>query len=223
MVGQKFGRLTVLSMEKDYKCKCLCECGVEVLSRKDHLLRGATKSCGCLKSETASKRWRERSTIHGMYYEPLYRVWVHMINRCSGKTNSGSKRDYFDRGIRVCNPWKNNPEVFIKWGKENGYKKGLQIDRIDNNGNYEPANCRFVTPLVNAHNKRPLRVTNNTGYSGVSFIKKEGKFMSSIGSISIDGGKAYLGRFPTPEEACMARNEFIIKHGLPHKIQEVLK
>ena len=83
---------------------------------------------------------------------PLYSVWKSMKERCLNP-NSMSYYRYGGRGIKICDEWLNSSFSFIKWGIENGYKRGLQIDRRDNDGNYEPSNCRWVTPKENANNK----------------------------------------------------------------------
>jgi hypothetical protein len=102
-----------------------------------------------LKSESTIKRNKK----HGLYYHPLYAVWNTMKSRCRCPTNN--KYDYYGgRGIALCDEW-NNPEPFIEWALANGWERGLQIDREDNNGNYEPGNCRFVTSKVNSNNRRP--------------------------------------------------------------------
>lgn len=91
--------------------------------------------------------------IHGLYYHPLYSVWRGMKTRCYNK-NAKEYKNWGARGIIVCNEWLNNPKAFIEWAISNGYKKGLQIDRPNNNGNYNPSNCRFTTNAENCRNKR---------------------------------------------------------------------
>ncbi len=89
---------------------------------------------------------------HGLSRHPLYRVWDSMIRRCSNRKHKQFKY-YGKRGIRVCIEWW-NPETFILWALGHGWKKGLHLDRIDNSGNYEPDNCRFVAPKTNLRNRR---------------------------------------------------------------------
>ena len=95
-------------------------------------------------------------------YSNLYRVFNAMIERCS-KSSAKNYHNYGGRGIKVCNEWIGNYQAFCDWALANGYKKGLQIDRIDNNGNYEPSNCRWVTQKQNCNNTRFNRLLTCNG------------------------------------------------------------
>ena len=92
---------------------------------------------------------------HGLSGTKLYHIREGMLSRCNNP-NSPSYKHYGGRGIKVCDDW-HNPVKFIDWAIANGYKEGLKIDRIDNNGNYEPNNCRWTTMKVNANNMRSNR------------------------------------------------------------------
>ena len=146
--GQRFGRLIALS-NTGKKCGahliwlCKCDCGklVEVLG--DNLRSGNTKSCGCLRKEIV--------TIHGDSRIRLYYIWHSMKARCYNSNNNNYKY-YGERGIKVCKEWKNNYMMFKNWALANGYKEGLTIDRIDNDGNYCPENCRWLTKSENSRN-----------------------------------------------------------------------
>jgi hypothetical protein len=96
---------------------------------------------------------------HGYSYHPLYNVFTSMRTRCYYK---GHNRyvNYGGRGIYICEEWRHNPAAFIDWAIENGWKKGLQIDRIDNDGPYHPDNCRFVTSKENTRNSNITRLTS---------------------------------------------------------------
>ncbi len=89
---------------------------------------------------------------HGLYNHPLYRIWGSMKYRC--KTTRGETAEkWHDRGIRVCDEWNKFPP-FYEWAINNGYQKGLTLDRINNDGNYESSNCRFTTWSIQNSNKR---------------------------------------------------------------------
>lgn len=100
------------------------------------------------------KRYNPRNTKHGAYARnhALYRTWSTMIHRCEDAKRT-KYRDYGERGIKVCKEW-HNPNIFIDWAENNGYAPGLQLDRINNNGDYCPNNCRWVTPKENSRNRR---------------------------------------------------------------------
>lgn len=151
-IGKRFNRLTVLDLVgKDkygriYRCKC--DCG-NIKDVKISLLNnGGTKSCGCLQKEVTSKRLKESNMTHGYSKTRLYKILSNMKARCYNK-NTSSYRDYGDKGIEVCDEWRNSFESFRDWAYENGYNDTLTIDRIDSNGNYEPNNCRWITKSEN--------------------------------------------------------------------------
>jgi len=136
---------------------------------------------------------------HNFYGHSLYRVWADMKARCY---NSKNKRydDWGGRGIRVCDEWINNPEIFCRWALGNGWEKGLCIDRIDNDGDYSPKNCRFTTVKESVHNQRLLQKNNNSGYRGVNYEKSCGKWKAQI---RINGKKKHLGLFNNREIAAL--------------------
>lgn len=153
-VGQRFGRLTVLSLDYSrehghLKVPVVCECGTKKTVGVAELSGGVTKSCGCLVIEQVTSL----AYKHGGEGSVLYSVWHGMKVRCSNK-NSQNYKIYGGRGISVCKEWTESFGSFRDWAEVNGYGKGLQIDRIDVNGNYEPSNCRWVTPKVNGNNRR---------------------------------------------------------------------
>lgn len=153
VLGNVYGSLLVIEeLEKFDKgvyllVKCQCDCGKVVEIRKNNLATGNTKTCGDVSHKIGNNK------KHGLSTHRLYWVWAGIKRRCY-YPNWKSYKDYGGRGIRISDEWINNPERFIEWGLSNGYKSGLEIDRINNNGNYEPANCRWITRLMNAKNTR---------------------------------------------------------------------
>lgn len=151
-IGKRYGMLTCLSIspkkanEKYLVCKC--DCGKVKEIRKGHLTSGATISCGCYNRQLAAKRLR----THGLSKTKLYITWSNMKNRCYNPNNKRYNR-YGERGIIVCEEWLNDFEAFAKWAQSNGYSKNLTVDRIDNDGNYEASNCRWVDATQQANNR----------------------------------------------------------------------
>lgn len=164
LTNQKFGRLLVVSKfgSKNNKVywNCICDCGNNVLVTTSNLKCNKIKSCGCLKSEILTKR----NIKHNQRNTKLYDIWKTIKQRCFNP-NCNSYHNYGGRGITICENWKDNYNSFYQWSIENGYKEGLTIDRIDNNGNYEPSNCRWTTRLVQGNNTRTnkyITINNET-------------------------------------------------------------
>lgn len=150
-IGDKFNEWVVLSLKrkiinKNHLILCRCKCGFEKYTRLGDLRNGSSKRCKACSLDM------NRRIKHGMSSHPIYVVWNDMIKRCYNE-NVKYFKNYGGRGIEVSSIWVDDPEAFIKWCINNGYKKGLQIDRIDNDGNYTPDNCRFVTRKVNNRNR----------------------------------------------------------------------
>ena len=215
LTGKKFGMLTVVSLSKTRKngavWVCKCACGKIVESRAGRLKRGMVKSCGCGKSAFIS----QHVTTHGLSQHLLYRVWTGMLDRCYKKDNSRFK-NYGGRGISVCEEWL-KVEVFVEWAVYNGWKPDLQIDRVDNDGNYCPENCRFVTNWENSLNKTTLRSDNKSGYCGVSSCSRSSKNFAAY--IKFGLLRRHIGTFKTAKEAAIARDQYIIDNNLPHRLQ----
>lgn len=147
----------------------------------------------------------------------LYKVWGWMKSRCNNP-NDTAYHYYGERGISVCNEWQNNSAVFIGWALANGWEKGLVIDRKNNDGNYEPSNCRFVTHSESNINQRK-RKDNSSGYRGINFhkgsIKRRAKDCWDA-RIQYEGKRKQIGSFETATEAAIARDKYIKMNNLPH-------
>jgi len=154
ITGHHFGRLTVIDYAEKSKWRCRCDCGNVVDVNSYHLRSGQTRNCGCLFVETA----RKRATIHG-YAIPgkvtrIHKIWRGMIQRCTNPRCNSYTR-YGGRGIIVCRRWRSFVNFLADMGEP---PKGMSIDRIDNNGNYEPSNCRWATAVIQQRNRRDNRI-----------------------------------------------------------------
>lgn len=167
LTGQRFGRLTVICQTDDHVSKsgcikaqwlCRCDCGNEVAVIGTNLKRGNSKSCGCLNDELR----KTRSIKHGDRHTRLYRTWTNMKSRTC-HTGTRSSVGYGDRGITMCDEWKNDYTAFREWALANGYNDTLSIDRIDVDGNYCPENCRWVDSTVQANNRRSSKYITVNG------------------------------------------------------------
>lgn len=153
MIGQKFGRLTVIerapNKSEKPRWKCACECGGSTISFASSLRRGRARSCGCLKIEMFVAR---KGELHYQSRTPEYSAWSHMVQRCTNPS-SKSYKHYGARGITVCERWRTSFVDFLAdMGKRPTNEHSL--DRIDNDQGYEPGNCRWATIHTQNTNKR---------------------------------------------------------------------
>jgi hypothetical protein len=147
---------------------------------------------------------------HGCCKNPLYSVWDDMKRRCYNPERKQYK-DWGGRGIIVCKEWLKDPIVFIEWAEKNGYKKGLSFDRIDNNGNYEPNNCRFITKKENGQKKRRPTQAHCDKKSGLPLgVSKNG---NNFRVEFWNNSKRYnIGTYPTTELASQAYQKAVSKY-----------
>jgi len=202
----KYGKLTIIGkpfrLKKQTHILCKCDCGAEKTFRLDLIKSGNSRSCGCArvgKLTTKTHGYCSRNNKH-----PLYVVWAGIIGRCENRGNTNYKY-YGARGITICQEWRVNFVVFMDWCIKNQWRKGLEIDRIENNGNYEPGNCRFISHKANMTNARFLTSRNKTGYRGVS--KHRQKYRGNCNQM-------YIGNFNTPYEAALARDKYVTDNNL---------
>lgn len=179
ITGQKYGRLTAVKRvgtnsrsQSEWLFKC--DCGNEVIKTASLVKRGGISSCGCLSKERIERfaeNYAGANKTHGKTHTRLYRIWEGMKSRC------GSTKDYYKwwKDISVCEEWQEF-ESFYQWAISNGYRDNLTIDRIDNNGNYEPSNCRWATLKTQANNRSSNRYMT---YNGVT--KRMTEWMREFG------------------------------------------
>ena len=181
---------------------------------KCHNQRIISKSNLKLNASTDCTDCKEPTHItHGLRSDPLYTVWAGMKNRCTNPKEPAYAK-YGGKGIRVSEEWQDF-KVFHTWAYANGYKPHkLSIDRINPDGDYEASNCRWATAQVQAENTSGLNANNTSGCIGVSYRKRNKKFVAAIGMF---GKQKHIGYFNTAVEAGEAYDQFVITHKLSRK------
>ena len=157
---------------------------------------------------------------HGMSRTRIYRIYVGMKQRCNNPNNRLYKY-YGGRGISICDEWSHKDSGFMSfyhWSMANGYSKDLSIDRIDVNGNYTPDNCRWANSTIQNINMRSTR--NTSGYVGISRHTCADRW---YGRVKINGKTVYTGMSKNILEAAKMRDQYIIDHKLPNKLNNVLE
>lgn len=197
--GRRFGKLVVVeeagrNANKKVLWRCTCDCGKETVVTSGSLVTGNTNSCGCY--------LKEKITKHGGWKKSSYNTWRAMMRRCHNPKDKDYKR-YGAKGIVVCDRW----HEYLNFESDMGEPVGKEtMDRIDPTGNYEPKNCRWATPTVQARNVG-VRRTTASGYTGVHH--RNGKW---YGEITVKTKKYYSKACSTVEEAAVARKELEALH-----------
>lgn len=163
--NKRYGRLTAKSVydkkNREIRWLCICDCGKEAIVFGTNLRKGHTKSCGCIEVD------RPNATTHGLRHHPLYRIWKSIKARCYNK-NIPIYKFYGAKGITMCDEWLKNPKAFVSWAMENGWRKGLKIDKdkkpLLNNEIptvYSPETCSILTHKENtSYTKRSKKFKN---------------------------------------------------------------
>lgn len=180
-----------------YKCEC---CNKHIRKSVYDYKRRKSEYCKKCSISICNQK-------HNSYNTRLYKIWAGMKQRINNNKRECFK-DYGGRGISYCEEWELF-ENFKSWALSNGYKDNLTIDRINNNGNYEPSNCRWTTRTIQNRNTRHLK----NGYRGVTKVKDKEMYRSRI---SVDNRLVNIGTFNTSIEAAKAYDKYIIDNNLEH-------
>lgn len=195
LTGQRFGKLVVLNRKNlpgdgNVIWECLCDCGNKVFVTSSSLRSSKARSCGCYHKDKVTK--------HGQVGSRLYRIWAGMKYRCFNP-NSYEYYRYGGRGITVCQDWANDFMNFYIWAMNNGYKEDLTLDRINNNGNYCPENCKWSTIKEQANNRRTNHIVEIDGVrkTMLEWCKEYGVCRSTVYS-RLYAGMSFLEALTKP-------------------------
>lgn len=178
IAGQKFGRITALSYagsdkNGNAKWNCRCDCGVEKTILGQSLRSGKVVSCKCYSNELATKS----KLTHGLSSTAYYKAWFGMLQRCENKNHTAWKR-YGGRGIKVCERWHAFENFLADMGQR---PEGATIERVENNGNYEPGNCCWATRSEQQNNRSTNRIVEVDGIK-MTFAQAAKKFNIEYGT-----------------------------------------
>lgn len=205
LTGQKFGRWTVIDrgLNKDNRVawNCICECGNTNIIITRSLVKGLSKSCGCLVRDKGYKHGHNKTT--GTSTE--YNSWHQMKQRC---LNPNDKRyeDYGGRGITICERWMDFNNFLADMGEKPD--KSYSIDRIDNEKGYYPGNCKWASREEQQRNNR-VQKNNSFGVRGVSYDNSRGKYLAQM---YCERKRVLMERFDTLDEAIEARKQAELKY-----------
>ncbi len=213
MVGKSFGRLTIIeeagrSKSREVLWVCRCRCGtVTQPICQSSLNNGHTLSCGCLRLE----RLRATLVTHGLTNYPEYRAWLRMIRRCH-RPSGHDVAAYAERGITVCEEWRNSPEAFCAYVGPRP-SPAHSIDRINNDGNYEPGNVRWATRTEQQRNRRCSVViqTHDGRVSLQDFAKQHGLLPDTVRSRIADNWPVEKLGIPVLPKTCPKRPRFLVE------------
>jgi hypothetical protein len=185
-----------------------CHCGNQFETRIRHIIMGGTKSCGCKTNEYI----RDATIKHGLREHPLYKIWIGIKKR-TFNPDTWNYKNYGGRGIFMFPPWIHDFSLFLDYvsALPNYMTQKYSLDRIDNNGNYEPGNLRWTTKHIQSTNKRP-RIPSQSGHTDV--YKSSPKGHKWYVSINVNNITHRFNGFKTINEAVIARDKFIEDNSL---------
>lgn len=182
ITGQRFGSLVAIRFvgvsAGKTRWECVCDCGATTVKVYQHMVLGLTKSCGCLRKAVATERMRAMSTTHGLSQTKWWKVWSSMMRRCYNTSATRYAR-YGGRGIAVCERWHDAVKFFEDMGEP---PENMTIERVDNNGNYSPNNCRWASYVEQNNNRSTTKFIEFLGerLSGAQWARRLGISKSTL-------------------------------------------